>query len=242
MTTLKNFALGVALGLLAIGFKSALAADMPLPPQIQQVSQLLPNVRSGWYLRGDVGYRWGLVAGAAAPTGFSTPANSSLGDGFTGGGGVGVKSGWIRADVTADYAAPVTYNSTGAGASSARIQATTVLFNGYIDLGTWFGLTPYIGAGAGAANVRTSDYARGELPAFVGPSSHDQWNFAWAGLAGIAYPVSRNLTLDVGYRYLNLGNVSTASDAFGSMTIRNVASNEVRVGLRWNINGLPGFW
>ena len=34
--------------------------------------------------------------------------------------------------------------------------------------------------------------------------------------------------VDVGYRYLNLGDVTTASDSFGAMTFKNVAAHEVR--------------
>jgi opacity protein-like surface antigen len=46
------------------------------------------------------------------------------------------------------------------------------------------------------------------------------------------------MMVDVGYRYLNIGNVKTASDAFGDMTFKNVGAHEVRVGLRWSFDDL----
>jgi opacity protein-like surface antigen len=55
-------------------------------------------------------------------------------------------------------------------------------------------------------------------------------------MAGVAFPVSHNMIVDVGYRYLNIGNVKTDSDAFGAMTFKNVAAHEVRVGLRWSFD------
>ncbi|MHB8883465.1 MAG: outer membrane protein [Methylovirgula sp.] len=39
---------------------------------------------------------------------------------------------------------------------SAAIQKNLFLANGYVDLGTWAGVTPYVGAGAGAAYVVTN--------------------------------------------------------------------------------------
>jgi opacity protein-like surface antigen len=121
---------------------------------------------------------------------------------------------------------------------TAKISAASVLFNGYIDLGTWYCITPYIGAGVGAAYVSTTDYASAVAPPFTS-SDHHQWNFAWAAMAGFDYAVTPGLKVDVGYRYLNLGDTQTDSDAFGQMTFKNVAAQEVRVGLRWSFDGFP---
>jgi opacity protein-like surface antigen len=44
------------------------------------------------------------------------------------------------------------------------------------------------------------------------------------------------MLLDVGYRYLNLGDVHTGTDALGTMTFKNVAGHQVRVGVRWSFD------
>ena len=214
----------------------ARAADMPgyPPPPPPLFSPAFVDLNTGWYLRGDIGAHWGLITGAesAVPP---NPTASSLGTGLTSGFGVGVKTDWLRTDVTIDYASPMKYQGTvlAAGDTTAKIQATTALVNGYLDLGTWYRVSPYIGAGAGVAYARVFDYAS-PAPPLSGDTSKNQWNFAWAGMAGIAFAITHNLKIDVGYRYLNIGDVKTGSDAFGAMTFKNVAAHQVRVGLRWS--------
>src|SRR5665811_1073860 len=89
-----------------------------------------------------------------------------------------------------------------AGDTNAKIQATTALFNGYIDLGTWYRITPYIGGGAGVAYARVSDYVGTAAPPVPGEPAKNRWNFAWAGMAGAAFPITQNMMVDIGYRYL----------------------------------------
>jgi opacity protein-like surface antigen len=234
--------LAVSSAALAISGICALAADMPgnRPPLPQpEYRPVFLDLNSGWYLRGDLGAYWGRITGAQSAAPFANPTDSSLGKGMTAGLGVGIKTSWLRTDVTVDYASPMKYEGTvaAAGDTTAKIQATTGLVNGYLDLGTWYRISPYIGAGAGAAYVRVSDYA-GPAPPLSGDTGKKQWNFAYAGMAGVAFAISHNLMMDAGYRYLNIGDVKTGSDAFGAMTFKNVAAHQVRVGLRWSFDDL----
>lgn len=213
----------VVLGLLVSN--AAFAADMPgtLPPP--GVAPLpVPTVSPGWYLRGDLGGYWGTIGGAQSASGFASPTDNDLGSGFAGGVGAGIKTRWLRTDITVDYTA-MKYSGTIAapGDVSAKVDAVTALFNGYLDLGTWYGVTPYLGAGGGVANLRTHDYASTAAPPFSSGLSNSQWKFAYAVMAGVGYSIAPNLTLDAGYRYVNFGDVTTASDAFGSMTLKNLA-------------------
>jgi opacity protein-like surface antigen len=233
--------LAVAGAAMAMSGALARAADMPgyPPPPLPQPEYRprLIDPSTGWYLRGDIGAYWGQLTGAQSVAPFSDPTDSSLGKGMTGGLGVGIKTSWLRTDVTIDYASPVKYQGTVAasGDTTAKIQATTALVNGYLDLGSWYRVSPYIGAGAGVAYTRVFDYA-GPAPPLTGDTSNKQWNFAWAGMAGIAFAISHNLMMDVGYRYLNIGDVKTGSDALGAMTFKNVSAHEARVGLRWSFD------
>ena len=74
------------------------------------------------------------------------------------------------------------------------------------------------------------------MPPFSGDTSRAKWNFAWAAMAGVVYAMSPNTMIDLGYRYINFGDVATGSDSFGSMTLKQVAAHEVRVGLRWSFD------
>lgn len=235
MRWLRRFALVGVLGQASAGMTAAMAADMPeiLPPPLPQPVLVIPN--SGWYVRGDLGYYWGQIG--SAQTDFVSPSHNSLGNGFTGGIGAGYKSEWLRTDVTVDYTAPMKYTGTIATAddTTAKVSAITTLLNGYIDLGTWYRATPYVGAGAGVSYLRTTDFAAPSP--FTGGGSNTQWKFAWALMGGVGYAVAPNLMVDVGYRYLNFGDVTTASDSFGAMTLKNLAAHELRVGVRWSFDG-----
>jgi len=234
--------LGVA-GVLAVQAGIAFAADMPetLPPPA--VTDWHPprilELNYGWYLRGDLGYAWGELSRADSASGFASPVDNALGSAITGGIGAGMKTKWLRTDLTADYLAPMKYKGTVATPDdvTAKISAISVLFNGYLDLGTWYHVSPYLGAGAGAANVRVSGYQSTVAPPFSG-GDHDQWNFSWALMSGFGFAVAPNLMIDAGYRYINFGDVKSASDSFGAMTFKNVFAHEVRLGLRWSFDDI----
>ena len=186
---LRTFA--VSGSALALSSALAQAADMPeYPPPLPQYRSSLIDANSGWYLRGDLGAHWGLIGGADSVSP-PNPANNILGSGMTASLGAGIKSSWLRTDVTIDYASPVKYQGTvaAAGDTTAKIQATTALLNGYIDLGTWYRITPYIGGGAGVAYTRISDYVGTAAPPVPGEPAKNRWNFAWAGMAGAAFPI-----------------------------------------------------
>jgi opacity protein-like surface antigen len=229
--------------LIATVLSSATAhgADMPggAPLSIPLPTTAV-KATGGWYARGDLAYGWYRMDSATTPSPFPSPAINDLGKGVSGGVGIGYKGNWLRTDVTLDYTG-LTYTGTSltAGDTSAKVRAVTALFNGYLDLGTWYCLTPYVGAGLGASNLKTSDYVSAAAPPFTPGLSNTQWKFAWALMAGSAINFTPNVALDVGYRYLNLGDVSTASDASGQTTLKNIAAHEVRVGVRWSFDGNP---
>ena len=75
---------------------------MPPPPPVQQATTVVDD-NNGWYLRGDLGYRWNMMSGATSTPPFFDPTDSSLGNGYAFGGGMGMKMGWFRGDVTLDY-------------------------------------------------------------------------------------------------------------------------------------------
>jgi opacity protein-like surface antigen len=225
---------------------AAQAADMPgYPPEppLLPPHEAPPIVEKfgSWYLRGDLGYAWGMLQGADSAAPFPDPTENSLGNGFVGGLGAGYKSKWLRTDVTLDYTSPLKYTGSilAPDDTTAKVEAVTALFNGYIDLGTWYHATPYIGAGAGASQLRVFDYSSTAAPLFTSGLSHTQWNFTWALTGGVAYAIAPNLMLDLNYRYVNFGDVTTASDAFGEMTLKNLYAHEVRIGIRWSFDDQP---
>ncbi len=210
MSWLKALAAGCVLAAqIATTITASTAADMPkgypgepLPLPTRPAPRSF-DLNSGWYIRGDLGYGWGRIDSAQAAPTFPNPT-SGLGNAATGGVGFGIKRGWIRTDVTADYLSDMKYRGTVATPDdvTAKMSAWSVLLNGYLDLGSWYRVSPYLGAGVGAARVKTSDYQSTVSPPLTG-GSNSQWNFAWAAMAGVGFAVSSNMIADVGYRYLN---------------------------------------
>lgn len=216
---------------------AAQAADVP---RLQPRSTYTPPPAtgwsySGWYVRGDLGWRFNRVGDVSA-SGAADPTGNQMNDGVVAGGGFGFKSSFFRADVTADYSFPANYSGTivTSDDTRAKIASVSVLLNGYLDLGTWYGLTPYVGAGAGGALVKVSD-----VQGPVAGENDSRWNFAWAGMAGVAWTVARNVQIDFGYRYMNLGDGESGGP--NAVTFKNLGGHEVRVGLRWSFNDLREF-
>jgi opacity protein-like surface antigen len=140
-----------------------------------------------------------------------------------------------------------------------QIRSWSALVNVYGDLGTWFSITPYVGAGIGFTGLRTATkeewffsngvaYQSGAAPntwcttttntcysvGYRGPlpAATVHTNFSFALMAGLAYDIAPHLKLDLGYRYLNMGSL-TVTDAAGNQVRRTLDTQEVRAGLRW---------
>jgi opacity protein-like surface antigen len=164
--------LKILLSALALSGASAQAsaADLfpPPPPPPLAGAPIASELGTGWYLRGDVGYvdyaQPKEALGYSAGLAFDSIKLAST---WSIGGGVGYSfNGWFRADVTADYRADARITALSSGSSYVhgystdvlKLESTTVLLNGYLDLGNWSGVTPYVGAGIGFAHNNLNSY------------------------------------------------------------------------------------
>ena len=212
------------------------AADLAYPPPpVFNEPDAKFEFGTGWYLRGDASFGPEDQPRLTA-VGFDT---SRTDIGWGAGGGIGYRfTSGFRADVTADYLDPLN-SSADIGGIAYRdgLQRYDALANIYFDLGTWYGLTPYVGAGAGVAVFNptqraTSLVAGAPLPAIRNPGSSTE--FAWAAMAGVSYQVDPNIAIDLGYRHLDLGRFSTTTAGF--LLNKHFTQEEVRVGLRYMID------
>lgn len=265
-----RIALLLAAALVAGATASAQAADL-LPPPLPPPPPPPPDF-SGWYLRGDVGVAVNQIGGMRST--FTDPTvvvpapmfNAySIGDAVFGGAGVGYQfNNWFRFDVTGEYRTAAQYSAIQSysdiwnppGASACGIgnrcydvyrgqhSAAVFLANAYFDLGTWYGITPFVGGGVGVAtNWLQNLYDIGpQTGGFGFARDRNQTNFAWQVGAGLAYNVTPNLKLEVAYRYLDIGNLKTNAIACMGTTVCpgevqsfNLASHDVKVGFRYVI-------
>jgi opacity protein-like surface antigen len=218
---------------------AAHAADPPRTwtPAYERPAPRYVEMASGWYVRGDFGYRFNHVDSVQAGrpvTSFKYP--DSLG--VSAGGGY--KYQWFRFDATVDYAPRVTARAASTFATAqpqytTKLDALSILANVYLDLGTWGGFTPYVGAGAGVTYLRSRDYEDKALP-INHAMANGRTNFSWAGMAGDAYQISPRWVVDVGYRYLSLGDLPTTTGtglAIDNTTWKHLSTQEVRIGFRF---------
>jgi opacity protein-like surface antigen len=234
-------------GAVTLATTVANAADMPqyVPPP--------EEFAAGWYLRGDIGMTNqkvgslfnALYAGntiQAVGMGFDASPLFGLGVGFQ-------YNNWLRFDVTGEYRGKANFHGldivNAAFTDEYRASKSEWLFlaNGYVDLGTWWCVTPFVGAGVGFSRNTISNFLDVNTP-FNGVAfgaEESKWNFAWALHAGLAVKASQNLTVELAYRYANLGNAQSGdlttftgiNAVVNPMVFNNITSHDFKVGLRF---------
>lgn len=122
-------------------------------------------------------------------------------------------------------------------------ESSTFMVNGYLDFKSMMGLTPYVGAGIGVAHNVLSKHVLTTFNPDTGLETTerfaggDNFSFAWALMAGVGYQMSSNFTLDLGYRYVSLGDVKTRSyDTGTGLDLESLGAHEMRFGVRYNFN------
>lgn len=106
---------------------------------------------------------------------------------------------------------PVEDNCHYEDASTANIW--TAMANAYVDLPKVGAVTPYLGAGLGAAYVKygnwdtrqvCSDFTTRNCDYQSDKGGLDSWRFAMGLMAGVSYDLTEQLKFDLGYRYLRI--------------------------------------
>jgi opacity protein-like surface antigen len=236
----------------------ALAADVFEPAVVEapavQETYAAPDV-GGWYIRGDVGYRWSDFRGAdyilyGAPGQLGRFDKGDLDGSFTAGGGVGYQiDKHFRVDLTGDYVFKSDFTGSTSGFCGTGLPCTSVdrssykalllLANAYVDLGTWHGITPYVGAGIGGAHVKWADLINDDDDGTFRHEGGKGWRFAYAAMAGASYCLTDKALLDVGYRYSHIegGRMFGYSTNAGPGYDKGMNAHEVRAGLRYQFGG-----
>lgn len=238
MRILTMLAIGCAGSALLAGGARAADPAQSWPEPEAPIAPRFTELMSGWYLRGDIGYRRNAIGGTQlAPTSTSGAVTSEYfsKDTYSGTVGAGYKLGFLRADVTADFGSPMSYRANaalgGANYYNASVSATTLLANAYLDMGTWGGFTPYVGAGIGASYLRAAKFL---TPLSTSETTVTTISMSWAAMAGVSYQFASNLALDIGYRYINFGNARAGDPAVNTdyLQLNKLTAQEVRIGLR----------
>lgn len=270
MGSLKTLAFVGAVAMVAASATTALSADLapapllapPPPPPVMDTGM------SGLYLRGDVGVgHMGETTVSSVLTNTALPAvpdwrRDSAKVGHVGFAGVGIGyqfNSFLRADLTAEFRTGAQYNGLFSYLDAATctttpgnrcydryrssIQSNVFLANSYVDLGTWRGITPFVGAGIGLASHKIDGIIDQGWPNTGMGIGRDKTStkLAWALMAGLGFEVTRNLKMEIGYRYLNMGTATsgiiecqnTASPCYNETQKFKMQSHDVKIGFRY---------
>lgn len=246
----------VALAGIATLFASAVhAADMPqqYPPMEMPP---IEEYASGWYLRGDIGMSnqqvksmYNVLYDTASSV---TTQQKDFDSAPIFGLGIGYQyNNWLRFDVTGEYRGKANFhgldivNSGGLSTDEYRGSKSEwlALANVYLDLGTWYSFTPFIGAGVGASYNTISNFMDvntvNQGVAYGDTAS--KWNFAWAAHAGVSYKVNSRVSIEFAYRYVSLGDAMSGdlktfdgtNNINNPMEFRDITSHDLKLGIRW---------
>jgi opacity protein-like surface antigen len=121
------------------------------------------------------------------------------------------------------------------------IKSHTLMVNLYKDLGKYGRVTPYVGAGVGVA-MHTVDetYFTENYNLLNRIEGNENFSFAWSLMAGVGYQLTDRATLDLGYRYIDMGDAESGRvDNHGfvnpKVDIDDLAAHEIKVGLRFSL-------
>lgn len=185
----------------------------------------------GFYVRGDVGAskQENKIKGSSVFNSGSRFKNSPV---YAVGAGYKFDDNF-RADLNLQHR-DLHYKQSQAGIVTAQKTKNNSLFlNGYYDFKNESMFTPYVTAGVGLSrNVAKDAVANdsGTLTIYKGKTTN---NFAWNGGFGSKMNLNKSFDLDLGYKYVNLGEIKMGLGDAGELPGKSAKfrAHEVTLGL-----------
>lgn len=147
---------------------------------------------------------------------------------------VGAKIGAVRAELAYTYLAKDDKTRKyDDGKDKTEISGQSFMLNGYYDLENPTIFKPYVGAGVGMAKMKyQAKYTDFADPDFNSSNSFSKNKFAYSLMAGVGAEISKNITLDVGYRYTDYGSFS--KDIEGDKLKFDTKAHQILAGVRYS--------
>ena len=130
-----------------------------------------------------------------------------------------------------DLDARLTTNSTFS--SNAKIQTKALFVNGFYDFQPFTisntPITPYVGGGIGISRNKmgiTTQLTNGVPVSFI--EGHTTSEFAYKFSAGTLLTLTEQLSLDVNYQYVNLGEFESSTAITGGNLQRPISGGEIK--------------
>lgn len=248
---LSSSAIVASVALAVLPAVPAMAADYEPPIIIDDAPEYVPvEIGSGWYLRGDLAYNFDKPfrnLSFEGPT-VANPAYDETHTAISGSIGAGYHfSDYFRADLNLGFLSKndqrLAYSAPGVSTTTVRVEneAWTAMANAFVDLGTYVGLTPYLGAGIGLVYGERDqsyriDYVTPPPDDIFLADTKNQVTYAYTLNAGVSYRMSPNVSLDLGYQYFSAPNLEYSEISAGVPVVsKGVDIHQVKVGLRYDL-------
>ena len=143
-------------------------------------------------------------------------------------GAFGYRYKFIR--VEAEYTKRADFSNTVdwiSGSEGGELQSTSYMANVYLDFMPYYVVSPYIMGGLGFTDLELIYKSSG----LSGASASDT-GFTWALGAGLTVRINKCLNLDLGYRYLDMGEIALVVDGTDMGDI-DINAHETYMGLRY---------
>jgi opacity protein-like surface antigen len=259
----RSIIIGLALVLGQTAGAHAADLGLPPPPPIEVAPAVCATCGGPWYLKGFVGAanpEVDKIHSELFKTNDFTVYHEDIKSTPLFGLGFGYEfNNWLRFDITGEYRGKSTFLAQdsypggvgftgGTNEYTADIESWIGLANMYIDLGTYHCVTPYIGAGLGFASIDVLGLKDVNVPnnSVFYAADNTETNFAWAVYAGLAYDVTPAVTIDLSYRYTDLGDAQSGkvtafdnSSFYNGVEIEDITSHDLMVGVRWKLGTQP---
>lgn len=197
----------------------------------------------GCYLRSDVGVAFGTTSEASYLVGGQTAVGDEhfdTGYFFESGYGCHLASR-LRAELVAGYHSKRDFEGNGGnpGLDYSAVNHYTLMTNFYYDFRKWRRIRPYVGVGVGFA-YNVMDEWHGQYDTFRVEGGEDL-SLAWSLMAGFGYQLTPRTTLDVAYRYMNFGDVTsgrvdTTLSVNPPFYIEEMGTHQIKAGLRYQLS------
>lgn len=207
----------------AIACAAVLAAASVVPAHADPVP--------GWYVGGGVGANFAHNSKAHNPSGDRT-IEYDPGLTYLGNVGYGWRNG-LRLEGEAMHSRSNVVRMLSSPSNSSydgHLDNTDLFANVFYDISTGTRLTPYIGAGVGAAFVQADNIGVFSNNGFI-----DGWQteLAYQGIAGVAAKLDKNWALTADYRYIRSTEPSFKNTLDATHSRTENASHNIIFGIRY---------
>ncbi len=107
------------------------------------------------------------------------------------------------------------------------LKSKSYMANVYLDFAPYYVVSPYISGGLGFTDLKLSHTTTG-----TNFGQADTTNFTWSLGGGLTVRINKCLNMDLGYRYLDMGNVDI-NTPIGKVGELDVNAHESYMGLRY---------